>query len=211
MQSPKKTLSAAEVGYKPKAPTNYYKRPIPIIKGSDIGELGYVNDGQIDVDPDATFTPDPGTYNFKMVMLKKESVHASDHRKSIFADKEYVAEGIPFRKYVSPVYDENRTHMYKGVPNGYMLDWIKTFGRPDYRVVRSHKFGNTCRDCQFVLQTRFTSLMIGGRSAVGAVGIGRVVGGFCVSMAMPKEPIKTIVKMSDAIFTIDWLMSVKCR
>ena len=68
LQPPRKALSAAEVGYKPKAPTNYYKRPIPIIKGSDIGELGYVNDGQID-DPDATFTPEPGTYNFRMVMF----------------------------------------------------------------------------------------------------------------------------------------------
>ena len=50
--------------------------------------------------------------------------------------------------------------------------------------------------------------MIGGRSAVGAVGIGRVVGGFCVSMAMPKEPIKTIVKMSDAIFTIGMFFTI---
>jgi hypothetical protein len=86
-----------------------------------------------------------------MVMLKKESVHKSDHKKSIFSDKQYVAEGIPFRKYSSPVYLEERKHMYKGVPNGYMLNW-RTFGRPEYRVVRSHKFGNTCRDCQYILQ-----------------------------------------------------------
>ena len=154
LQEPGKALSAAEIGYLPKAPTNHYKRSIPVIEGSDIGELGYINDGQNGggADPSDELNPAAGTYNFRMVMLKKESVNSYDLKKSIFADKQYVAEGIPFRKYASPVYLEERTHMYKGVPNGYMLDW-KTFGRPDYRVVRSHKFGNTCRDCQYVLQT----------------------------------------------------------
>lgn len=112
LQAPGKDLSAAEVGYLPKAPTNHYKRSIPVIKGSDIGELGYVNDGQDGGDPnDELSKPAPGMYLFRMVMLKKASVNQYDLKKSIFTDKQYVAEGIPFRKYNSPVYDEERTHM----------------------------------------------------------------------------------------------------
>ena len=83
-------------------------------------------------------------------MLKKENVHKTDHKKSVF-NKGYNSDGVPFRLYNSPVYSEERTHMYRGVPNGYMMA-TKTFGRPDHRVVRSHKFGNTCRDCQHILQ-----------------------------------------------------------
>ena len=149
LKAPKKPLTAAEIGYKPKAPTNPNKRPIPIVKGSATGGVAYINDGQ-DPDPDAPFDPGPGTYNFDIVMLKKENVHKTDHKKSVF-NKGYNSDGVPFRLYNSPVYSEERTHMYRGVPNGYMMA-TKTFGRPDHRVVRSHKFGNTCRDCQHILQ-----------------------------------------------------------
>jgi len=149
LESPKKALSAAEIGYKPKAPTNPNKRPIPIVKDANtLDKPVYINDGQ---QPDGEpFEPEPGTYNFSLVMLKKENVHVNDRKKSVFL-KGYNSGGVPFRKYTSPVYSEARKHMYKGMPNGYMMV-AKTFGRPDHRVVRSHKFGNTCRDCQHILQ-----------------------------------------------------------
>ena len=44
-------------------------------------------------------------------MLKKENVHVNDRKKSVFL-KGYNSGGVPFRKYTSPVYSEERKHMY---------------------------------------------------------------------------------------------------
>jgi len=73
-----------------------------------------------------------------------------------------------FRRYYSPAYAgvdadgddpndyaSNKLKLYTGIPQGRMCGWkhkIK-FGAVDYRVMRSHKFGNVCRDCAFVLES----------------------------------------------------------
>ena len=72
---------------------------------------------------------------------------------------------MTFRRYINQAYSDSQTDdrlevygtnaqtYYTGVNQGYMLSARNkvTFGDVEYRVTRSHKYGNVCRDCASLL------------------------------------------------------------
>lgn len=100
-----------------------------------------------------------GTMDWPMFELQKRFISKRDlNRKAIKeSGKAY------FRRYLNVAYsiakagtDEDRDQTYyKGVPFGYMFggNHKVQYGRFNYKVSRSHKYGNVCRDCATILDT----------------------------------------------------------
>tara|TARA_B100000212_G_scaffold313296_1_gene266107 strand:- start:1266 stop:6704 length:5439 start_codon:yes stop_codon:yes gene_type:complete len=100
-----------------------------------------------------------GQMAWPMYALQRERVFHKDKERAAM-----LGRGRPpyFRRYFNTAYSSGKTNgeledakqtYYKGITQGYMFTGnhkIK-FGHKDFRVTRSHKYGNVCRDCAGIL------------------------------------------------------------
>ena len=99
-----------------------------------------------------------GQMAWPMYALQQNRVYHTDANRSAL-----VGGGRPFfRRYFNTAYSSRLTNgeledakqtYYRGITQGYMFDGRHKiqFGHKDFRLTRSHKYGNVCRDCAGIL------------------------------------------------------------
>ncbi len=103
-----------------------------------------------------------GSMMWPTYQLRKDLLHGNDKRRKEVIFNE---AGMFFRRYVNAAYSDQMVAgneaYYTSVPQGVMNSKRSKvpFGAIDYRLQRSHKFGNVCRDCVAVLD-RAPGLMV---------------------------------------------------
>ena len=87
-----------------------------------------------------------GTMDWPHYQLERRRLSGKDKQRKVVKGR----DNMTFRRYLNLAYDDDAT--YAGVPQGRMRQRGKVlFGDGDYRVTRSHKYGNVCNDCCQVL------------------------------------------------------------
>ncbi len=99
-----------------------------------------------------------GTMDWPMYRLHLDKINRGDRNRKLIA----AGRDMFFRRYINMAYsvvqagdtleDRNQTY-YRAICQGYMLrgnSKVK-FGQMGFRVTRSHKYGNVCRDCASLL------------------------------------------------------------